>query len=107
MKDTLQSLVDKFNATEDEKLKKKIEELERDITIIFEDNGSYHFSLKNGKLSDVEEGYAKGDIEITTTTDVFKKIINDEMDALSAYITKKIKVKASLMDKILISELLK
>ncbi len=107
MKEILQSLVNKFNEMSDEKVKEKIKDLERNITVIFEDNGAYHFTLKNSKLSDVEEGYEKGDIEITTTTETFQKILNKEMDALSAYITKKIKVKASLMDKFLLSDLLK
>ncbi len=107
MKEILQSLVDKFNSMEDEKIKNKIKDIKKNITLIFEDDGSYHFTLNNSKLSDVEEGYQKGDIEITTTTEIFKKILNKEIDALSAYITKKIRVKASLMDKILISELLK
>ncbi len=105
MKEILQELVDKFNKSDD-KRKEKIKDLERTIVIVFEDDGKYYTHLKDGKLSNIEEGEVQGEIVITTTTDTFKKILNKEEDAFTAYITKKIKIKAKLMDKLLLNDIL-
>ncbi len=105
IREELQKLVDKFNKTENEK-KEKIKDLERSIAIVFEDDGKYHTYLKNGELSDIEEGEINADITVITTTDTFLKILNKEEDALTAYITKKIKIKAKLMDKLLLNDIL-
>ncbi len=105
MREELQKLVDKFNATENEK-KEKIRDLERAIAIVFEDDGKYHTYLKDGRLSDIQEGEITADITVITTTETFRKILSKEEDALTAYITKKIKVKAKLMDKLLLSDIL-
>ncbi len=107
MKENLQELVNKFNLSSERKLKEKIKGLDRMIVIIFEDNGAYHIHLKKGKLSDVEDGKVPCDIQVSTTTSTFKRILSKEEDALTAYLSKKIKVKAKLMDKILISEILR
>jgi len=106
MKDVLQELVDKFNAKEDPR-KEKIKDLERTIVVRFTDDGTYNFKLKDARLSDVEEGEIQADIVVETTTKVFKDILDKKEDALTAYITKKIKIKAKLMDKLLLSDLLK
>ncbi len=106
MKDVLQELVDKFNAKDDPK-KEKIKNLERVIVIKFNDDGVYHFTLKDAKLSNVEEGDVQADIVVETSTKTFNDILEKKEDAMSAYITKKIKIKAKLMDKLLLSDLLK
>ncbi len=106
MKEILQELVDKFNAKDDPR-KEKIKDLERTILVKFTDDGSYYFTLKNSKLSDVEEGEVKADIIVETTTETFKNIVNKKEDALTAYFSKKIRIKAKLRDKLLLSDLLK
>ncbi len=106
MKEILQELVDKFNTKEDPR-KDKIKDLERIILIRFTDDGTYNFKLKDAKLSNVAEGEIQADIIVETTTKVFKDILDKKEDALTAYITKKIKIKAKLMDKLLLSDLLK
>ncbi len=105
MKEILQELVNKFNNSND-KRKEKIKDLERTIVIVFEDDGKYYTHLKDGKLSDVEEGEVQGEMTIITTTETFRKILNKEEDAMTAYITKKIKIKAKLMDKLLLNDIL-
>ncbi len=104
----LNELVEKFNKRmeEDEKLRNGIGDLERKIIINFKDNGKYFLKLENGSLNFVDP-FDKGDIEVEMTMETFEKILSKEMDALSAYITKKILVKASLSDKLLLSDLLK
>ncbi len=106
MKETLQELVDKFNAKEDAR-KEKIKDLKRTILLRFTDDGTYHLYLENAKLSDVEEGEIEADIILETNTKTFQDILDKKEDALTAYITKKIKIKAKLMDKLLLSDLLK
>ncbi len=105
IRDELQNLVKKFNESENKK-KEKLKGIERKIAIVFEDDGRYHTYLKDGVLSDIEEGDINGDITVITTTETFRKILNKEEDALTAYITKKIKIKAKLMDKLLLNEIL-
>lgn len=102
-------LVDKFNkrAKEDEKLRKDIMGLERKIQIVFSDDGTYNFILKDAQVKKSDDKFEKPDIIVTISTEVFNSILNKETDVLSAYITRKFTVKASLSDKLLISELLK
>ena len=105
MKETLQELINKFN--DNDTVSKKVKDMDRMITIKFPDCGSYHIHLKNGKMSDVEEGEVESQIVVEMTSEVFKGILNKEIDALTAYLSKKISVKASLMDKLLIKDLFK
>ncbi len=106
IEEELQNLVKKFNES-DSKKKEKIKDLERKILISFEDDGNYYTILKDGKLSDIQRGDVKADITIITTTETFSRILNKEEDALAAYFSKKIKIKAKLMDKVLIGEILR
>jgi len=105
MKETLQELVNKFNENAD--VNKKLKDIDRMITIKFSDDGTYHIHLKDGKLSDVEEGEVESQIAVEMTSEVFNGILNKEIDALTAYLTKKISINASLMDKLLIKDLFK
>jgi len=105
----LNSLVDKANEKLKEEKYAKIRELERKIVIKFEDDGNYSTFLREGKLekfSEVGEDET-GDIEVYLTTDTFRGIIDGSVDAVNAYLTRKIKIKAKLMDKVLIAEILK
>ncbi|MGC8565856.1 MAG: SCP2 sterol-binding domain-containing protein [Thermoplasmata archaeon] len=102
-------LVEKFNkkALDDEKLKQDLKGLEKKIEINFTDDGNYSFILKDGQLSRFNGKFDRPDITVLISTDIFNSILNKELDVLSAYITRKFTVKASLSDKLLISELLK
>ena len=106
MKERLQELVDKFNSKDDPK-KEKIKDLKRSIVVKFTDDGVYHLYLEDAKLSDVEEGEIEADIVMEIDTKTFVDILEKREDALTAYITKKIRIKAKLMDKLLLSDLLK
>ena len=106
IKEELQKLVEKFNSSESKK-KEKIKDMKRTIVIIFDEGEVYHTRLENGKLSDIQEGEIEGDITISTSVKTFKEILKEEEDVLTAYIKKKIRVKAKLMDKLLLAEILK
>ncbi|MGC8609639.1 MAG: SCP2 sterol-binding domain-containing protein [Thermoplasmata archaeon] len=109
MKEVLDGLVSKVNDrfSKDEKYREKLKDVKKSINIEFDGKDNYHFYVNNANLSPVEEGKIDADINIMVGSDVFNQILSKQMDALSAYVSKKIKIKASLMDKILISELLK
>ncbi|MCD6482908.1 MAG: sterol carrier protein [Candidatus Aenigmarchaeota archaeon] len=106
----LNSLVDKAN----EKLKEdgysKIRSMERKIVIKFEDDGCYSTFLRKGKIEKFSEVNKDetGDIEVYLTTDTFKSVINGSVkSALNAYLTRKIKVKVKLSDKLLFAKMAK
>ncbi len=102
-------LVKKFNekAEKDESLRNNVKDLKRSIIVRFSDDGEYYLMLENAKITTVNNPFNKADITVELSTETFKKILSKETDALSAYITRKIVIKASLSDKLLISELLK
>ena len=104
----LNELVDKFNkrVNVDKKLRNEIFDLDRKIVLNFKDNGKYYLHLENGSLNFIEP-IDDPDIVVEMSVETFNKILSKEIDALSAYITRKIVVKASLSDKLLLSELLK
>ncbi|MEL9998701.1 MAG: SCP2 sterol-binding domain-containing protein [Thermoplasmata archaeon] len=104
----LNELVDKFNkrVNVDKKLRDEIFDLDRKIVLNFKDDGKYYLHLENGSLNFIEP-IDDPDIVVEMSVETFNKILSKEIDALSAYITRKIVVKASLSDKLLLSELLK
>ncbi|BAB59176.1 hypothetical protein [Thermoplasma volcanium GSS1] len=109
MKDTLQQLVLKVNKKfqDDPKYREKLKDVKKSVNLEFDGKDNYHFYLENAHLSDVEEGKIDADVNVMVSSEVFSKILSKEIDPLTAYLTKQIKIKASLMDKLLISDLLK
>ncbi len=109
MKEVLDKLVTKVNDrfSSDEKYREKLKDIKKSINVEFDGKDSYHFYVENSHVSPVEEGKIDADINIMVESGIFNQILSKQIDPLSAYISKKIKIKASLMDKILISELLK
>ncbi|SMD30548.1 SCP2 sterol-binding domain-containing protein [Picrophilus oshimae] len=109
MKETLQELVDKANnkIKDDPKYADKLKNVNKTITITFDDKETYHFKVENGHITNPEEGKVPADIEVSVSSENFKKILNKEMNAMDAYLNKKIIIKSSLMDKLLLSDLLK
>lgn len=109
MKEVLNNLADKINKrlATDEKFKNKLSRVQKTFCIDFDGKDFYNFSLENGTISEILEGKKDADISIEVPADLFNKLLNGEEDAMSAYFEKKIRIKASLMDKLLISDLLK
>ncbi len=109
MKETLQALVDKANEKikNDPKYYEKLKNVNKTITITFDNEKTYHFKVENGHVTNPEEGSVPADIEVNVSSENFKKILNKEMNAMDAYLNKKIIIKSSLMDKLLLSDLLK
>ncbi|MGC8610164.1 MAG: hypothetical protein ACP5JT_03655 [Thermoplasmata archaeon] len=105
----LYELVKKFNerAERDNKFRKEIENLDRKILVEFVDDGKYSFELRDAHIEELKDYIGSYDIEVYIDTNTFNEIIEGKTDALSAYILKRFRVKASLSDKLLISQLLK
>lgn len=109
MKEVLDNLVEKVNKrlASDEKYKKKLSDLKKKVLVQFDQDKYYNFTLENGQISPVSEGEIEADISIQVPFETFNKIMNKETDAMTAYFEKKLKIKASLMDKLLLQDLLK
>ena len=105
----LRDMVDTFNrrADKDEKMQKELEGMEKSIQIDVEE-GSYKMFLRDLHLQDMGAGTIEGpDILITTDSATMIGIINKEIKPMKAYATKKIKLKASLQDLIVLKSVLK
>lgn len=109
MKEVLDNLVNKVNQklATDEKYQKKLSGVTKTVMVQFDQDKSYNFTLENGKVSPVQEGEVDADIKVQVPSEIFRKIMNKETDAMTAYFEKKLQVKASLMDKLLLQDLLK
>ena len=109
MKEVLDNLVAKVNEKleTDEKFREKLADVNKKIVIQFDQDMFYNFTLADGKVSPVSEGEIEADIRIEVSSETFNQIMSKETDALTAYLEKKLKIKASLMDKLLLQNLLK
>ncbi len=109
MKEVLDNLVEKVNSriASDEKYKKKLSDVTKTVLVQFDQDKFYNFKLDKGQISPVSEGQIEADIKIQVPFETFNKIMNKETDALTAYFEKKLQIKASLMDKLLLQDLLK
>ncbi len=107
MEEIIQKVIDTFNekSEKDEKVKKKIGKLERNIVIEISDEKTYHMTLKDGHLSEFGVGDVDSDIRIMSDSVTLTKIINKEMSAVKAYATKKLKMKAAFSDLMMIKSL--
>lgn len=109
MKEILNQLSDSVRKRmeTDEKLRKKLDRVSKTFCITFDEKESYNFSIENGTISEIMDGRKESDIMVDVDSETFRKILSKEVDPLAAYMEKKIRVKASLLDKLLITELFK
>lgn len=109
LEEKLRDMINQLNERlkTDEKLKETLKEKKRFVEIEITDNNTYNFLLENAEVKDFSTGsIEKPDIKITTDTATLTGILNEEINPLKAYVTKKLKVKASLMDLLTIKNLL-
>jgi len=104
MQDVLEGMISKFNEKiqTDEKLQKDLQGYERTILIDITDGSSYFTTLKDNHVDPFKEGTLDdADIIITSDEATMRGLINKEIDPIKAFlITKQLKVKASLEDKL-------
>jgi putative sterol carrier protein len=97
--------MDRINT--DPKFRDKMSKVNRSFLVEFDGKQFYNFKVENGSISEISEGNLPGDITISVDSATFGKIISNEMDPMVAYYEKKLQIKASLMDKILLTEIFK
>lgn len=109
MKEVLEELKNRVNerVKNDEKFAKKLSTVRRSFLVIFDGKESYNFQIAEGKVGDIVPGNQASDIEISVDSDTFNRIIARQIDPMAAYMEKKIKIKASLFDKLFLTELFK
>ena len=80
-------------------LQKKLAGKSRLIQLIVPDDESYVFDFKDGKLGEIKPGRAeKPDVVVTVHKNDLLAVFNGQMKAMQAYLTGKVKVKASFGD---------
>ena len=90
-----------------EKLCEKNEKISRIRKLFLWDAGTFRtqFLLENGKVSIVQSD-GKPDIIIEASEQDVRDVLERKVDPMEAYSNGRLKIRASLMDKLLLSELL-
>ena len=107
-KAAVQGRMDKFNskAADDKDFQEHWAGKERSIVIELKDKGSLHVFLKECKLQGLAEGGLENpDIKILTDSATFDAVLSKKMSAMRAYVTQKLKIKASAEDILAIRKL--
>jgi putative sterol carrier protein len=80
-------------------LQKKLAGKSRVIQLAVPDAESYWFHIHDGKLHEIQQGaHPKPDATVTATKKDLLAVFNGELKAMQAYLTGKVKVKASFSD---------
>lgn len=95
----------RYNASPD--LQKKLEGKTRVIQLAVPDDKSYWIRIHDGKLADIQSGlHEKPDAVVTVKKDDLLAVFNGQMKAMQAYLTGRVKVKASFSDLIFAKSLI-
>ena len=87
----------RYNSNPD--LQRKLAGKTRVIQLTVADSTSYWFHVKDGKLDQIQQGvHPKPDVIVATHLKDLLAVFNGEMKAMQAYLTGKVKVKASFGD---------
>jgi putative sterol carrier protein len=108
MEELLKTAIEKFNdkCKTDMELQKNLKDLKRTVQIVVVGDNSYKFTLQDCHISDFSVGTVeKPDVHISSDAETMKKLINKEMSALKAYALKKIRIKASMEDLLMLKKL--
>ena len=100
MEKEILAVIDKFHrkVESDPELKKELMPIKKTVNL---DLGSerYSFKIEDAKVSDFEkELLEKADLNVTTTPENLRGLINGTLRPMKAYVLKKIKVKGKLDD---------
>ncbi len=108
-REVLEQMLKKFRSKmeEDESLKEKLEDFNRDIQVNFESGDKYNLTLEDGDISEIRAGtIEEADITLTTEIDTLEKLMNDELGAMEAYAKNKVTLDASFSDLLKFKKLL-
>lgn len=80
-------------------LQKKLEGKERVIQLALTDGHGYWFHIVDGKLAEIQHGmHARPDATVTVSKHDLLAIFNGQLKPMQAYLTGKVRVKASFSD---------
>jgi putative sterol carrier protein len=108
LKPRIEGLVNQFNerAKSDENLRETLKDMERTIQLDVAGDGTYHFLLKDYKIDGVRDGpTADPQIQVTTDKATLTSIMDGELSPTRAYMSKKFKVKATMLDLLVLRKL--
>lgn len=104
----LETAVSEFNerAKTDPKFQETLRDVERRIQLVVEGDATYHFHLKDNQIDGVRDGPIEGaEVLVTTDKETLLGILSGEVSAMGAYLKKRIKFKATLMDLLILKKL--
>ena len=104
----LEKSVANFNerAKSDPKFQETLKDMERKIQLDIAGDKTYHFHLKDYHIDGVKDGpVASPEVVVTTDKETLLGIFNGDISAMRAYLTKKIKFQATLMDLLVLKKL--
>lgn len=84
-----------------------IEDIAIQFNMIGKPAGVFYAEVKNGKLSIEPYNYYYHNCVFTAKYEVFRKIINQELSPVSAYLTKKLKVEGDLGKAMILEKIIK
>lgn len=104
----LEKAVAAFNerAKSDPKFQETLRDMSRLIQLDVDGDAVYHFQLKDFHIDGVKDGAAASpEVLVSTDKDTLLGIFNGEVSPMSAYVRKKIRFKATLMDLLVLKKL--
>lgn len=106
----IKNKIEKFNEDidnriKDEKLKEKLEKVTRRVQIEITDDENYNFILSSGRIADFSKGNIENpDARIISDKATLEGILKGEIKPIKAWATKKIRIKASLEDVLMLKK---
>jgi len=93
---------------EDSTLQEEFKRFEKSVQFIYPDiNESYVMEIAGGAVKEIKEGtIIRPNVVVTMDSDTFLAILNDEMDALTAFSMGKVKFKGPMIDLLKLQKLL-
>ncbi|MCL4332783.1 MAG: SCP2 sterol-binding domain-containing protein [Candidatus Thermoplasmatota archaeon] len=89
----------------DDRFRVKLSKVNRSFSVEFDGKEFYNFSIENGVVSEISAGKIDADISISVPSKVFRQILSREVNPMTAYFEKKLRIRASLGDKLLMTEI--
>jgi len=65
---------------------------------VIEDGGKFYVEIKNGSLQIVEGEHSSPIATLQATTEIMKKILNGELDAMKAFMMRQLKITGNVLD---------
>ncbi len=104
--------VEEFKSKFEELFAKAVEKLpeikgwNKVYQIVLEDDGKFYIAIKNGTLEVAEGEHPSPIATLQATTDVFEQILRGELDAMKAFMLRKLKITGNVLDTINLKKLI-